>query len=98
MVDGSDGLVDSNRVDLLGYRHWLMYSIRSSYWHWVGHSYWLGNGSGYLDFLDLRLSVLDDGASMVGSFDVVRCVFLHWDFLGLDGDFSRVNLGLGQEG
>ncbi|CAL4168432.1 unnamed protein product, partial [Meganyctiphanes norvegica] len=42
-------------------------------WDWVGHcdwlciwhlhwySNWLGNGSWHLDFLDLRLGVLDDG-------------------------------------
>merc|ERR1719339_263186 len=67
-------------------------------WDWVGHwdwlciwylywdSHWLGNGSWYLDFLDLRLSVLDNGTGMEGSINKVGNMLVYIDLLSLDSD------------
>merc|ERR1712055_404916 len=78
-------------------------------WDWVGYwdrlcignlhwySYWLGNGSGYLDLLDLRLGVLDDGTGMEGSINKVGDILLYLDFLGLDCDLWGIMGHLGEE-
>merc|ERR1719312_380031 len=67
---------------------WDWYWVRD--WLGIGNlhwdSYWLGNGSGDLDLLDLRLGVLDNGTSMVGSVNKVGDVLLYINFLGLNCD------------
>jgi len=78
-------------------------------WDWVGHcnrlcvgnldwySYWLGNGSGYLDLIDLSIGVFDDGTGMEGSINKVGDILLYLDFLDLDCDFWGMMGHLGEE-
>jgi len=78
-------------------------------WDWVGHcnrlcvgnldwySYWLGNGSGYLDLIDLSIGVFDDGTGMEGSINKVGDILLYLDFLDLDCDFWGMMGHLGEK-